>query len=49
MKADYPDLVGEMEAGAHEGAPNNKEYLIAQRVVGWLRDQMKTNDENQKK
>lgn len=45
MRMNYPALVGEMDAGAHEKAPHNKQYLIASRVVKWLEDQMKLDDE----
>ena len=46
MRGDYPELVGEMEAGEHVNAPHNKQHLITQRVVKWLEDQMKLDDSN---
>lgn len=47
MRKEYPDLVGEMEAGAHEKAPNNKQFLIASRVVKWLEDQMNLDNKKE--
>ena len=46
MKKAFPDLVGEMEAGDHENAPQNKNHKISAMMTKWRCENMKLEYED---
>ncbi len=49
MRSAFPDLVGQMDAGDHEDAPNHKQHKMACMFEKWLADNMQIDYEQYQK